>query len=173
MCTCTWCARNPNKFSTEEHSCSCLSDNPPFKRGYLSTCMTRIGNLFSFCSSWSLTYIYLLLYLDISRNEHKFLVNLHNVNLEKWLIDPNNVYIGRLCYKISQYQHLIPNFVYGNPFQVKDNRRLDSIKQFINYFQNSKQLIEALPKLKNKSIGCWCYPEICHGQALLYLLKHA
>jgi hypothetical protein len=29
----------------------------------------------------------------------------------------------------------------------------------------------AIPELVDKVLGCWCYPEPCHGDVLLKLVK--
>jgi hypothetical protein len=30
---------------------------------------------------------------------------------------------------------------------------------------------KVLKKLKNKVLGCWCYPEKCHGDILIKILE--
>ena len=30
---------------------------------------------------------------------------------------------------------------------------------------------EELNKLKGKNLGCWCYPEKCHGDVLIELIN--
>ena len=39
------------------------------------------------------------------------------------------------------------------------------------YFKN-KELMNSLKELKGKVLGCWCCPELCHGNILLDLLKN-
>ena len=31
--------------------------------------------------------------------------------------------------------------------------------------------MESLDELKDKVLGCWCHPELCHGDVLVELIK--
>lgn len=60
---------------------------------------------------------------------------------------------------------------WGNPFIIgKDGTRNDVIKKYEEWIINQSELINALPELKNKILGCWCKPLPCHGDILLKLL---
>ena len=84
--------------------------------------------------------------------------------------EPYDVYIGR------------PS-KWGNPFtHIKDGKTLaknivDTREAAIrSYFLwitkgDGRHLLKDLDELKNKTLGCWCKPNSCHGDVLVYLLK--
>ncbi len=41
----------------------------------------------------------------------------------------------------------------------------------INKIENDAMFREKLLRLKGKNLGCWCYPEVCHGNVLLELIE--
>ena len=72
--------------------------------------------------------------------------------------EPYDIYIGR------------PS-KFGNPFIVgKDGTRDEVIEKYRTWIMNQPQLLKELPKLKNKTLGCWCKPNKCHGDILIELI---
>ena len=77
---------------------------------------------------------------------------------------PHDVYIGR------------PS-KWGNPFSHKDGTKarykVDSIEQAVEYYRQwiSQQpdLLACVHELKDKVLGCWCKPGLCHGDVLAEL----
>jgi hypothetical protein len=70
---------------------------------------------------------------------------------------PYDVYIGR------------PS-KWGNPFSIgPDGNREEVIQKYKEWFWNQPQLVEALPELTGKILGCWCAPLACHGHFLAQL----
>jgi hypothetical protein len=68
---------------------------------------------------------------------------------------PYNIYIGRPT-------------VYGNPFVIgKDGNREEVIRKFEEYARNN--FISLLHK--DAILGCWCAPEMCHGDVIIKLWK--
>lgn len=69
---------------------------------------------------------------------------------------------------------------WGNPFtHIKDKATLadfivetreEAIESYREYILNNKELMEALPELEGKTLGCFCKPLSCHGDILLQLL---
>ena len=58
-----------------------------------------------------------------------------------------------------------------NPFKIgRDGGREEVLRLFRNYIQNNRYLINCLPELRGRDLGCWCYPLPCHGQILIELL---
>lgn len=55
---------------------------------------------------------------------------------------------------------------WGNPFTLKDGTRDEVIRKYEMYLQNSPFLLNSLHELKGKILGCWCYPQACHGDIL-------
>ena len=67
----------------------------------------------------------------------------------------NDIYIGR------------PS-KWGNPFEIGiDGCRADVIAKYRKYLLENKELMDSLPELKWKTLGCWCKPENCHGDVLV------
>ena len=72
--------------------------------------------------------------------------------------DPYDVYIGR------------PS-KWGNPFVIgRDGAREEVIALYRGYILASPELMEVLPELRGKTLGCWCYPRPCHGDVLKELV---
>ena len=70
---------------------------------------------------------------------------------------PFDVYIGR------------PS-KWGNPFIIgRDGERDEVIEKYRRWIQTQPRLLQALPELRGKVLGCWCAPKPCHGDVLLEL----
>ena len=69
--------------------------------------------------------------------------------------------------------------IWGNPYSCEENTsaiykvntRKESIEKYREYILNNKELLERLPELKGKVLGCWCKPSACHGDVLADLLN--
>lgn len=63
--------------------------------------------------------------------------------------------------------------IWGNPFVIgKDGTRDECISLYENWIKTQPQLMEKLPILVNKTLGCWCKPNLpCHGDVLLKLIE--
>jgi hypothetical protein len=73
--------------------------------------------------------------------------------------EPYDVYIGR------------PS-KWGNPFSIgKDGTRDEVIEKYRNWIVTQRHLMDALPELKDKILGCWCHPKACHGHVLVELAE--
>lgn len=89
-------------------------------------------------------------------------------NLEEWMTDPINVYIGPTkVVMINGFWFPQQNSIWANPYRVgRDGDRdqvLSLYRQLLSLRRCNKQLIA----LKGKTLGCWCKPEPCHGDILL------
>jgi len=61
---------------------------------------------------------------------------------------------------------------WGNPFSIgKDGTREDVISKYEIYIMNKPDLIQALPELQGKILGCWCKPLACHGDILKIMVE--
>jgi hypothetical protein len=78
-----------------------------------------------------------------------------------------DIYIGRWTYPIPF------NSKWHNPFKEKDYGREKAIELFSEYILKPEQkyLLECLPELKDKVLGCWCKPLPCHGDTLVQLVE--
>lgn len=98
-------------------------------------------------------------------------------NLKEWCDDNNNIYIGRKGVVFINNTRFPPNSSnFANPYKIgKDGTREEIIIKYKNYIieklNNDKSLLDELISLKGKNLGCWCYPEICHGNVLLELIN--
>ena len=76
--------------------------------------------------------------------------------------EPFDVYVGR-------------GSKWGNPYSHKEGTlaeqvvgsRSVAIRKYEEYLLSNKDLMESLPDLKGKTLGCWCKPKSCHGDILL------
>ena len=73
--------------------------------------------------------------------------------------EPYDVYIGRP----SKWE---------NPFSIgKDGNREEVISKYEAYIMQRPDLIQALPELTGKTLGCWCKPKACHGDMIVKIWK--
>jgi len=89
-------------------------------------------------------------------------------NLEEWIQNDNNVYIGR---KVVYVKGTF-NSIFRNPYSVKKYGRVECINMYKQYILNNTILMTELKKLKGKTLGCWCKPAMCHGDVLLDILNN-
>ncbi len=60
---------------------------------------------------------------------------------------------------------------WGNPFVIgKDGTRKEVIEKFENWIRNQPELMNDIIELDGKVLGCWCKPQLCHGDILVKLL---
>lgn len=96
-------------------------------------------------------------------------------NLEEWMKDENNVYIGRAgIVFINGKRYPSKSSIFANPYKIgKDGERNDVIIKYKKYIldkiNTSIEYQEEFEKIKGKNLGCWCSPEKCHGDVLLEL----
>ena len=97
-------------------------------------------------------------------------------NLEHWMQDPQNLYIGRGFVVFINHRRFPPqDSEWANPFKVKDHGREGALRLYRTYIT---QKVEAglldLDQLRGKRLGCWCKEPgqqvSCHGDVLLELL---
>jgi hypothetical protein len=95
-------------------------------------------------------------------------------NAKRWCEDCNNVYIGRTSPMIVGGSRIKAS-IWANPFNLKDySTRKECLDAYYSYIVNkikSENLISELMKLKGKTLGCYCSPEQCHGDVLIYLIN--
>jgi hypothetical protein len=98
-------------------------------------------------------------------------------NLEKWCKDPNNVYIARRgIVFINKVRYPSQDSPFANPFKIsKDVTREQVVEKYREYLLNKlnadENFRQEFYKLKGKNLGCWCSPELCHGNVILELLQ--
>ena len=71
---------------------------------------------------------------------------------------------------------------WGNPFSHKEGTiamyKVNSREEAVNSYREwitkgeGKYLLRYLPELKDKTLGCWCHPQSCHGDVLKELVDN-
>jgi hypothetical protein len=80
-----------------------------------------------------------------------------------------DVYIGRPNPKVKGSNK--SNCKWGNPFSEKmAGSRENAIEMYRLWILTQPQLMQALPELAGKVLGCWCAPQPCHGDVLVKLV---
>lgn len=100
-------------------------------------------------------------------------------NLEEWVNDSNNAYIGRGGVVFVNKQRFPKEAsIWANPFKVGNKEGQYTREEAIRLYEvHVRKLIQdpekkaELMKLKGKNLGCWCAPEPCHGNILLKLIQ--
>ena len=98
-------------------------------------------------------------------------------NLKEWDKEEQNVYIGR-CGVVFINNERFPkkNSIWHNPFKIRKNglTREDSLVEYEKYLRKmleNPDMKKEFLKLKNKTLGCWCHPEACHGDIIKKVLE--
>jgi hypothetical protein len=61
--------------------------------------------------------------------------------------------------------------IWGNPFIVDEDGDRDEVcESYRRYLHDKPSLQRRFDELRGKVLGCWCYPERCHGNELIGLL---
>ena len=64
---------------------------------------------------------------------------------------------------------------WGNPFEMDPSKKGTDRDQVCDLYREhldaSPGLRAALPSLRGKVLGCWCYPLRCHGNELIRALE--
>ena len=59
---------------------------------------------------------------------------------------------------------------WGNPYVIsKDGTREEVVQKFKKYLLGNSKLMDELHELRGKVLGCWCTPQLCHGNVLAIL----
>ena len=75
-----------------------------------------------------------------------------------------DVYIGRGSPWGNPYSHL--------PYSAatyKVGSREEAVENYREYILAKPDLLARLSELKGKRLGCWCFPQKCHGDVLVEL----
>lgn len=58
---------------------------------------------------------------------------------------------------------------FGNPFEIgKHGTREEVVEKYAEWVLTQPELLAIIQtELKGKVLGCWCAPELCHGDILL------
>ena len=76
-----------------------------------------------------------------------------------------DLYIGR---PFAEF----PESIWANRYRIgPDGSREDVVKQYELDTRRNLRLMAAVPDLTGLDLGCWCYPNPCHGHVLLKLVQ--
>ena len=83
--------------------------------------------------------------------------------------DSDIVYCGR---KNFMGGWKLKESIWANPFKVSDycNNETACLK-YEEYIRNNEELLSNLKDLVGKKLACWCFPEPCHCEVLIKLMK--
>lgn len=77
------------------------------------------------------------------------------------------VYIGR---RMTMGGWDLPASIFANPFKAKDYPDINGVvNDYRQYVLQQPHLLNQLSSLKDQTLGCWCYPDRCHGDVLIDL----
>ena len=104
------------------------------------------------------------------KKETNKIINLHMLkgNLKNWTNREDTIYIGR---KNSNFPET--NSDWGNPFVIDINEkdsRIRCVTDYIQHICSNVKMINRIEELRNKELGCFCAPLLCHGIILRILL---
>jgi len=78
---------------------------------------------------------------------------------------PYDIYIGRANSRLN-----LPASKWANPYIIgKDGERINVIQKYKSYILNNPHLLNGLYEIDGKRLGCYCHPELCHGDVLISL----
>ncbi len=78
-------------------------------------------------------------------------------------------YIGR---RVKQGGWDLKESIWKNPFTMKDCKsRKECLQKYETYLRDKPELMDAIPELTGKRLGCWCSPLPCHGEILVKIWK--
>jgi hypothetical protein len=91
------------------------------------------------------------------------LLNLYHVgDIKKWMENPHNLYIGRSCRSYNKASY------WQNTFRISSFcSRTESLANFKSSLQQNVEMRSKISTLANKNLGCWCFPQPCHGDILI------
>ena len=85
--------------------------------------------------------------------------------MHNWKGNDNNVYIGRKTAGFEESK-------WANPYRIsKTVSRERAVLQFEQYIRGNSALLNDIIELKGKNLGCWCSPDLCHGNILLKIIQ--
>ena len=84
------------------------------------------------------------------------------------LVQGCDVYIGG---EVKRGGWDLPCSEWQNPYKFCSRDKYDSLIRYENYLRRDRpDLMARLHELEGKVLGCWCKPNLCHGDVLVKLL---
>ena len=83
-------------------------------------------------------------------------------------------YLLRWARSTNRFVRIDRQSPYGNPYEMPGDGNRDTVcESFESYFAKKYSLHRELHTFGGKVLGCWCYPERCHGDHLVLLVADA
>lgn len=104
--------------------------------------------------------------VSVRRKERRFVDPLAALAHERGLL----VYIGH------RTRNGWPETDWANPFSTEMKHgatRNEVIRRFEQNLLARTDLLARLGELRGRALGCWCWPESCHGDVLAALANHS
>lgn len=89
---------------------------------------------------------------------------------------PQELYVGEIYIGRPMYMGgwKLPGSPWQNPFRITPgNDRAIVIQKYRDWIKTQPRLLTHLEELRGKTLACWCYPEMCHGNVLIELLEES
>jgi predicted NAD-dependent protein-ADP-ribosyltransferase YbiA (DUF1768 family) len=97
---------------------------------------------------------------------------LDGTTLQKWIEDPNHVYIGKKRVVIIDGKKFPKEHSrWVNPYEIIEDGLVDYEKRIRSLVDSNEIPVKDLLALKGKTLGCWESIEKCHGHVLNKLIK--
>lgn len=77
--------------------------------------------------------------------------------------DKFDVYIGRGKKTLGKW---------GSPYPLKDEKERMRVVHRYTDFCMKQNKFKDIEELRNKILGCWCSPKLCHGDVLVWILEN-
>jgi Domain of unknown function (DUF4326) len=84
--------------------------------------------------------------------------------------EPYDTYIGRPSKWGNPFTHIADKKTAAQFVVSSRDEAVEAYREWITGGEG-KHLLEDLPELKGKVLGCWCAPKACHGDVLLKLIE--
>lgn len=65
----------------------------------------------------------------------------------------------------------LPDSKWRNPYHEHQYGRAECIRLYEQHLRGDSSLLSAIPELEGQALGCWCFPEACHGDVLVRVYK--
>lgn len=84
--------------------------------------------------------------------------------------EPHDVYIGRPSKWGNPFTHIADKKTAAQFIVASREEAVQKYKEWI-LEGDGKWLLEHLHELEGKTLGCWCAPKLCHGNALIEIIN--
>lgn len=101
-------------------------------------------------------------------------------SLEQWMQSENNVYVGRhgRIFIHGDTEKKVFNYAaspWHNPYKVGVDGTIDDVlNKYYHYLIRllaDENQLNQFKMLKGKNLGCWCTPNKCHADVIIYVLN--